>query len=70
MRRYQRRSVASLVQIRDRADSSKASKRAASTFFFELLVLGTRDCVKLEQSRAGGDIEVRGKEKLWEEIAA
>jgi cohesin complex subunit SCC1 len=33
-------------------------------------VLGTRDCVKLEQKKPFEGIEVRGKEKLWEEIAA
>lgn len=42
-----------------------ASKRAASAFFFELLVLGTRDAVKLEQEKAYGPIEVRAKEKLF-----
>ncbi|KAL1409780.1 Electron transfer flavoprotein alpha-subunit [Vanrija albida] len=43
-----------------------ASKRAASAFFFELLVLGTRDCVRLEQKKAFGPIEVRAKDRLWE----
>lgn len=46
--------------------SEKASRRAASAFFFELLVLGTRDCVKLSQDGAYQDIEVRAKDKLWE----
>lgn len=44
----------------------KASRRAASSFFFELLVLGTRDCVKLSQSAPFENIEVTAKEKLWE----
>ena len=44
----------------------KASRRAASSFFFELLVLGTRDCVKLNQTKAFGDIKVQGKDKLWQ----
>lgn len=43
-----------------------ASRRAASAFFFELLVLGTRDCVKLEQEAPYANIEVRAKDKLWE----
>lgn len=43
-----------------------ASKRAAAGFFFELLVLGTRDCVRLDQNRPFGNIQVRAKEKLWE----
>lgn len=46
--------------------TEKASRRAASAFFFELLVLGTRDCVKLSQSAAFENIEVRAKDKLWE----
>lgn len=46
--------------------SRGASKRAASTGFFELLVLATRDCVKLEQKKAFGDIHIRAKDRLWE----
>lgn len=46
--------------------SHKASRRAASAFFFELLVLGTRDCIKLSQSAPFENIEVRAKDKLWE----
>ncbi|KIM30395.1 hypothetical protein M408DRAFT_328009 [Serendipita vermifera MAFF 305830] len=42
------------------------SRRAASSFFFELLVLGTRDCVKLSQNKAFSDIKIKGKERLWE----
>ncbi|KZT57763.1 hypothetical protein CALCODRAFT_508610 [Calocera cornea HHB12733] len=45
--------------------SQKASRRAASSFFFELLVLGTRDCVKLQQTASFGNIEVSAKEKLF-----
>ncbi|KIR29697.1 cohesin complex subunit SCC1 [Cryptococcus deuterogattii 99/473] len=45
--------------------AEKATKRAASTFFFELLSLGTRDCIRLEQPEAFGDIKIRGKDKLW-----
>ncbi|KAH0827843.1 hypothetical protein J3R83DRAFT_3469 [Lanmaoa asiatica] len=46
--------------------SHKASRRAASAFFFELLVLGTRDCVGLSQSASFENIEIRAKDKLWE----
>jgi cohesin complex subunit SCC1 len=42
-----------------------ANKRAASAFFFELLVLGTKDAVKLEQHKAFGNISVQAKDKLW-----
>ncbi|CAK9780140.1 hypothetical protein CC85DRAFT_285433 [Cutaneotrichosporon oleaginosum] len=43
-----------------------ATKRAASQFFFELLVLGTRDAVGLKQEQAFGDIEVVPRPGLWE----
>ncbi|KAI1795699.1 Rec8 like protein-domain-containing protein [Ganoderma leucocontextum] len=46
--------------------AQKASRRAAAAFFFELLVLGTRDCVKLTQPEPFSNIEVRAKDKLWE----
>lgn len=46
--------------------SDKASRRAASAFFFELLVLGTRDCIQVSQPEPFEDIEVRAKYKLWE----
>jgi hypothetical protein len=49
--------------------TSQASKRAAASFFFELLVLGTRDCVKLEQPERYGDISVQAKPKLFDGIA-
>lgn len=50
--------------------SGGASKRAASAFFFELLVLGTEDCIRLEQDRAFEGIKIRSKPKLYEEISA
>ena len=34
--------------------------------FFEMLILGTRDCIKLKQPEAYGDISVTSKEKLWQ----
>ena len=45
--------------------STNASRRAAAGFFFEMLVLGTKDCVKLQQDEAYGDIKVSAKDKLW-----
>jgi cohesin complex subunit SCC1 len=45
--------------------SDKASRRAASAFFFELLLLGTRDHIKLQQPGAFENIEVSAKDKLW-----
>ncbi|KAF8070189.1 Rec8 like protein-domain-containing protein [Lyophyllum atratum] len=47
--------------------SDKASRRAAASFFFELLVLATRDCVKLTQPAPFENIEIRAKDKLWEQ---
>ncbi|KAJ6593844.1 Rec8 like protein-domain-containing protein [Mycena capillaripes] len=52
------------LSFRKMAD--KASRRAAASFFFELLVLGTRDCVQLTQTAPFENIEVRAKDKLWE----
>ncbi|KAI9609640.1 hypothetical protein H4Q26_007606 [Puccinia striiformis f. sp. tritici PST-130] len=46
--------------------SDKASRRAGAAFFFELLVLGTRDCLKLNQSEPFGEIEVQSQDRLWE----
>ncbi|KAJ9104443.1 hypothetical protein QFC21_001938 [Naganishia friedmannii] len=46
--------------------AKNASKRAASSFFFELLVLGTRDCITLDQPERYGDISVGAKAKLFE----
>ncbi|KAJ6499359.1 Rec8 like protein-domain-containing protein [Mycena sanguinolenta] len=52
------------LSFRKMAD--KASRRAAASFFFELLVLGTRDCIQLTQSTPFENIEVRAKDKLWD----
>jgi len=46
--------------------ATKATRRAAAAFFFELLVLGTRDCVQLSQPAPFENIEVRPRAKLWE----
>ncbi|KAF4620636.1 hypothetical protein D9613_000619 [Agrocybe pediades] len=47
--------------------SHKASRRAAASFFFELLVLGTRDCIKVSQDAPFADIKVQPKPRLWEQ---
>lgn len=49
--------------------SEKGSRRAASSFFFELLVLGTRDNIKIKQDTAYGDITVTAKPALWRSAA-
>ncbi|CAE7228566.1 unnamed protein product [Rhizoctonia solani] len=47
--------------------STKATRRAASAFFFELLLLSTRDCIKVSQETEFANIEVRAKDRLWEQ---
>lgn len=47
-----------------KALSANASRRAAAGFFFEMLVLGTRDCVRLAQATPYGDIQVHAKPSL------
>lgn len=44
---------------------ANASRRAAAGFFFELLVLGTKDQVELKQDEPYGDIVIKGKAGLW-----
>ncbi|KAF7321336.1 RAD21 protein [Mycena kentingensis (nom. inval.)] len=53
-----------VLSFRQMAD--KASRRAAASFFFELLVLSTRDCIKINQAAPFENIEVTAKDKLWE----
>lgn len=54
------------------ATSPTASKKGAKStrvkMFFEMLVLATKDAVKLEQPQAFGEISVRPKEYLYNEI--
>ncbi|PWN38773.1 hypothetical protein IE81DRAFT_369597 [Ceraceosorus guamensis] len=46
--------------------SQGASRRAAAGFFFELLVLATKDAVALDQPEPYGDISVAPKDGLWD----
>lgn len=45
---------------------AQATRRAAAGFFFELLALGTRDCVRLHQAHAYGDIHIEAKPALYD----
>jgi len=45
--------------------ANKASRRAASSFFFELLLLSTKDCIRVSQEAPFENIEIRAKDKLW-----
>ncbi|UZJ52619.1 hypothetical protein CBS101457_001939 [Exobasidium rhododendri] len=45
--------------------TQSATRRAAAGFFFELLVLGTKDCIKVEQKESFGDILIEAKPTLW-----
>ncbi|WFD47420.1 sister chromatid cohesion protein 1 [Malassezia furfur] len=42
-----------------------ASRRAAAGFFFEMLVLGTKNCVQLEQEEPYGDVDITAKPALY-----
>ena len=44
----------------------QASRKAAASMFFEMLILGSRDCIKLEQKKPHEDISIQAKPKLWE----
>lgn len=45
--------------------AAHASRRAAAGFFFELLVLGSRGSVRLEQDEPYGDIAIHATPRLW-----
>ncbi|KAM0749226.1 hypothetical protein T439DRAFT_348764 [Meredithblackwellia eburnea MCA 4105] len=45
--------------------AGKASRRAAASFFFELLVLSTRDCIEVKQPAPYKAITIEAKEKLF-----
>ncbi|WFD20492.1 sister chromatid cohesion protein 1 [Malassezia caprae] len=45
---------------------AQATRRAAAGFFFELLALGTRGCVRLHQAHAYGDIHIEAKPALYD----
>lgn len=53
------------MTILTREFRNQATKRAAAAFFFEMLVLGSRDCVKVKQQEAYGSISIAAKSKLW-----
>ncbi|WFD36996.1 sister chromatid cohesion protein 1 [Malassezia cuniculi] len=48
--------------------SENASRRAAAGFFFELLVLGSRGCVRLKQDEPYGDIAITDTPRLWDDL--
>lgn len=54
-------------KIEFRETSAKAKRSDAAKFFFELLVLKTRDMVDLKQSEAFGDISISATERLFEQ---
>ncbi|KAG0651090.1 Double-strand-break repair rad21 [Hyphodiscus hymeniophilus] len=55
------------VLFQDLLPEATTSKAEATKMFFEVLVLATKDAVKVEQQEAllGGPIRVRGKRGLW-----
>lgn len=44
-----------------------ASRRAAAGFFFELLVLGTKDRIQIKQDQPYGDLQIKAKSSLWDD---
>lgn len=57
----------SSVRFQDLLPESTTSKADATKMFFEILVLATKDAVKIEQKSGelGGPIQIRGKRGLW-----
>ncbi len=55
------------VLFQDLLPEPTTSKADATKMFFEVLVLATKDAVKVEQQEAllGGPIRIRGKRGLW-----
>ncbi|CAL3973275.1 unnamed protein product [Diplocarpon coronariae] len=55
------------VLFQDLLPETMTSKADATKMFFEVLVLATKDAVKVEQQEAllGGPIRIRGKRGLW-----
>lgn len=55
------------VLFQDLLPAATTSKADATKMFFEVLVLATKDAVKVEQDskRLGAEIKVRGKRGLW-----
>lgn len=45
--------------------TKNASRRAASAFFFEILALGTKDCLRIDQEDPFGEIKIKAKPGLW-----
>jgi cohesin complex subunit SCC1 len=55
------------ILFQDMLPEATTSKAEATKMFFEVLVLATKDAVKVEQSEGqlGGAIRIRGKRGLW-----
>ena len=55
------------VSFQDLLPEGKTSRADATKMFFEVLVLATKDAIKVDQSttQLGGNIRVRGKRGLW-----
>jgi cohesin complex subunit SCC1 len=45
--------------------TTNATRRAAAGFFFEILLLGTKDSIKVEQQDSFGDITIQARPGLW-----
>jgi cohesin complex subunit SCC1 len=61
------RRAKAVVKFQDLLPKSNTTKSDATKMFFEVLVLATKDAIKVDQEDGvlGGDISVRGKRGLW-----
>jgi cohesin complex subunit SCC1 len=50
--------------------TANATRRAAAGFFFEVLLLGTKDTIKVEQQDSFGEIKIQARPGLWQEDLA
>ena len=62
-----RRQNKTAILFQEILPESTTSKAEATKMFFEVLVLATKDAVKVEQSdsQLGGPLRIRGKRGLW-----
>ncbi|KAK9765755.1 sister chromatid cohesion protein 1 [Basidiobolus ranarum] len=58
------------TSLKYRNIAGNATRTDAVKFFFELLVLSTKDVVKVKQSEPYGDIEITPKDKLFDNTAS
>ncbi|KAF2739457.1 hypothetical protein EJ04DRAFT_508743 [Polyplosphaeria fusca] len=60
------------VLFQDLVPERTTTRKDATRLFTDMLVLATKDCIKVEQpaGQLGGPIRIRGRENLWKDWAA